>query len=74
MAAGSVVTRNVDPYTVVAGAPARIIKKRFSDSQIEELLKIRWWDWPEEDIVKNIDFFYQDSMSFWRLRGNDATV
>lgn len=64
VAAGSVVTRNVDPYTVVAGAPARIIKKRFSDSQIEELLKIRWWDWPEEDIVKNIDFFYQDIDEF----------
>lgn len=46
----AVVTIDVPPYTLVAENPARIIKKRFDDNQIDELLKIRWWDWPIEEI------------------------
>lgn len=42
--AGSVVTRDVEPFTVVAGNPARMIRKRFSDEIIEELQRSRWWD------------------------------
>lgn len=45
VAAGSVVTKDVEPYTIVAGAPARPIKKRFSDKLIERLIKLRWWDY-----------------------------
>ncbi|MHB8896350.1 MAG: CatB-related O-acetyltransferase, partial [Candidatus Geothermincolia bacterium] len=52
--AGSVVTGDVEPYTIVAGNPARVIKKRFSDEVIEKLLEIRWWDWPEDKIRRNI--------------------
>lgn len=51
----AVVTKNVEPYTIVSGNPARPIRKRFSQIIIERLLKIRWWDWPEEKIVANID-------------------
>jgi acetyltransferase-like isoleucine patch superfamily enzyme len=64
VAAGSVVTRDVEPYTVVGGVPAQMIKRRFSDSQIDELLRIRWWDWPEERIINKIELFYNDVDAF----------
>jgi chloramphenicol O-acetyltransferase type B len=46
----AVVTRDVAPYAIVAGNPAREIRKRFSDADIERLLDMRWWDWPLEQI------------------------
>lgn len=54
VAARAVVTKDVDPYTIVGGNPAKLIKKRFSDSDIEILLKVKWWDWPEEKIKQHI--------------------
>ncbi len=44
--AGAVVTRNVEPYAVVAGVPAKKLRMRFSAEQIEQLLAIKWWDQP----------------------------
>lgn len=46
VAARSVVTRDVEPYTIVGGTPARVIRKRFPDAMIERLLASHWWDWP----------------------------
>lgn len=46
VATRSVVTKNVPPYTIVGGTPARIIRKRFDDDVIGELLASRWWCWP----------------------------
>jgi acetyltransferase-like isoleucine patch superfamily enzyme len=48
----SVVTKDVRPYAIVAGNPAREIRRRFSDEQVEHLLAIAWWNWPMENIVK----------------------
>jgi len=46
----SLVTKDVPPYTVVGGIPAKTIKKRFSDEIISEMLLLRWWEWPLEKI------------------------
>lgn len=48
--ARAVVTRDVPPYGIVAGNPAKLIRKRFDDALIERLLRIRWWDWPEKRV------------------------
>lgn len=52
--ARAVVTKNVPPYTVVGGVPAKQIKKRFSEQTINELLRLKWWDWDEGRIARNI--------------------
>lgn len=52
VAAGSVVTKDVPPYAIVGGNPAKIIKYRFEPEQIQELLKIAWWDWPIEKLKR----------------------
>lgn len=50
LAAKSVVLKDVPPYAIVGGNPAKIVKMRFSDDQIEKLLSLKWWDLPEEEI------------------------
>ena len=50
VAARTVVTEDVAPYTIVAGNPARLIKKRYDDDTIGRLLRVRWWDWDEGKI------------------------
>lgn len=46
----ALVVKDVEPYTVVGGNPAKPIKKRFSDEEIERLLEMAWWDWPLDEI------------------------
>lgn len=55
--ANSVVTKDVEPYTIVAGCPAKPIKKRFSDTFIERLLNCKWWELSEQKLKENVGLF-----------------
>ena len=55
--AGSVVTRDVPPYAVVVGTPARVIKYRFDESVIDRLQKVAWWNWPVDVLKANRHLF-----------------
>jgi acetyltransferase-like isoleucine patch superfamily enzyme len=57
--ARSLVTSDVEPYAIVAGNPARFIKKRFSDEIIARLLGVKWWDWPDEEIAAVLHLMMQ---------------
>lgn len=50
VAAGAVVTRDVAPYAIVAGNPARLVRYRFDEGTVASLLRLRWWDWPEAEV------------------------
>ncbi|MFT4074884.1 MAG: CatB-related O-acetyltransferase [Asticcacaulis sp.] len=54
IASGAVVTKDVAPYTIVGGNPAQVIRQRFSDEIISDLLEIKWWDWPIERIEAHL--------------------
>src|SRR3989339_816366 len=57
IAAGAIVTKDVPDYAVAAGVPAKVIKLRFSENIIKELLALKWWDFPEDFLEKNYEFF-----------------
>jgi virginiamycin A acetyltransferase len=68
IAAGSVVTKDVLPYSIVAGVPAKLIKMRFSDSIIKEIEALKWWDLSELELEKIKPLFFcnfQDKESIY---------
>ena len=62
IANNSHVIKDVEPYSIVGGNPARFIKYRFSEEQIEKLLKIQWWNWPVEKINKFVPLLCSDNI------------
>lgn len=54
IASNSTVTKDVAPYTIVGGNPAKEIRRRFSEKEIEQLLELQWWNWDLEKITQNV--------------------
>jgi len=61
---GAIVTKDVAPYTIVVGSPARMVRSRFSPEIVRKLEAIQWWDWPHEKIKANFNDFLLDAASF----------
>ena len=61
--AKSLVTSSVPPYAIVAGNPARLVRRRFDEATIRRLLEIKWWDWPDERIVESAPVLLGSSVS-----------
>lgn len=60
VAAGAVVNKNIPPYAIVVGNPARIVRYRFSEDIIKKLLNEKWWEKDFEDLKKDIDHFMSE--------------
>lgn len=69
IAANATVTRDVEPYSIVGGNPARLIRKRFNEEEIEKLLKLRWWDRDLEWITQNVQHLTGRSVSTLLKKG-----
>ena len=67
---GAVVTKDIGPYEVWAGNPARLIKKRFDDGTIEKLLELKWWNFDDEQIEKYAQYF-NDTKSFLEIMNGE---
>lgn len=59
VAAGSIVTKDVPAYAIVAGAPARVLRYRWDEKTIERIQALKWWDWKDEEIRDNLEMFEQ---------------
>ncbi|MEA2184958.1 MAG: hypothetical protein QOF69_4143 [Solirubrobacteraceae bacterium] len=57
VSASAVVTHDVDPYSVVAGVPARTLRLRIPDELVERMLALRWWEWPRERLQEHLALF-----------------
>ena len=62
IAANSHIVKNVEPYSIVGGNPAKLIKYRFTPKQIEELLEIKWWNLDENIINNNLKLFLNNDI------------
>jgi len=52
--AGALVSRDVEPFAIVGGNPAKIIRMRFDEHTVPRLIKLAWWNWPEAKVRKNV--------------------
>jgi virginiamycin A acetyltransferase len=62
LATNAHVVKDVAPYSIVGGNPAKHLKYRFSEEQINQLLQIQWWDWPIEKIDNHVSFIQSDNI------------
>ena len=67
----SVVGCNVEPYSIIAGNPAKIIRKRFDDELIELMLKLKWWDLSIEEIIKLVPLLHNNNLEYVKEKIKD---
>ncbi len=72
IAAGAVLARDVEPYAVVGGVPAKVLKYRFSTENISLLEHIKWWEWTTEEIEANIELFYQPEVFLQKMKNKNT--
>ena len=66
--AGSLVSRNVPPYAVAAGNPCRVLRMRFEPQVVDDLLRLRWWEWPRETVTRALPLLLgEDSVALRRF-------
>lgn len=68
LAAGAVVAKDVPPYAIVGGVPAKIIKYRFTKEQIDIFMQVKWWDWDIREIENNMELFFQPELFCEKFR------
>ena len=59
---GAVVVNDIEPYTIVGGNPARVIKRRFSKEVIDLLEEIEWWNWNVDKITENLEILVSNNL------------
>lgn len=72
--AGSVVTKDIPPYAVVGGNPARVLKFRFEQHIINKLLQIKWWDWDEETIDDFLPLIMSENIELFVQKAEEASI
>lgn len=65
--ANAVVTKDIEPYSIVGGVPARVLRKRFDDETIQKLEEMQWWDWEKEYLYDAITLLQSNSVEgLWK--------
>ena len=64
----AIISKDVQPYEIIVGAPQKVLRKRFTDDQIEELLKIQWWNWSDEKVIENAHLIQSENIEEFILK------
>lgn len=66
--ANSLISRDINPYEIIVGNPGKVVRRRFNDNVIDQLLDIKWWDWPIEKINQEVTFICHEDVDLFIRR------